>query len=78
MSKLEPTEQQSMTAHITRTGDAKLPFRVWLGMRTKGETKSLTEARKLAQGTKATELTECWEKGKTFLRTPRGAWKVFK
>lgn len=64
------------TAHIVR---CKKPgakrFQVWRDQDKLFETDVLTEARKYAQGTDAAELVECWETGKLFERTKRGAWR---
>ena len=77
MTKLKPTEPQSVTAHIVRRHEGDR-YRVWFGERALGSSDSLTAARKIAAKSKAIELVECWETGKSYERSPRGAWKVLR
>ncbi len=65
---------QRQTAHIVRRTKGNR-YHVWLGVDPVGTSVSLTQARKLAAGTKAEELCECWERGKCFERSKRGAWR---
>ena len=73
--KSKPTEPQCATAHITRHREGKR-YRVWLGLSVVGASDSLTTARRKAARIGCPELTECWDTGKAFERSARGAWKV--
>lgn len=75
ISKSKGSEPQTQTAHVTRHHEGKR-YRVWLGLSQVGSSDSLTTARRRAASTKARELAECWQTGKTFERTPRGGWKM--
>jgi hypothetical protein len=70
-------EPQQTTAHIVRVSTGER-YQVWLELRRIGSTESLSAARKLAARTEATELCECWDTGKAFERTKRGAWTIFR
>lgn len=69
------TAVETPTVHITRHSTGKR-YKVWLFEKELGATDDLSKARKLARASKAPELVECWERGKAFERSPRGAWKV--
>lgn len=66
---------QQRTAHIVRRSDGDR-YRVWFGTEPVGTADILAAAHKLARGTAAVELCECWERGKVYERTKRGAWKA--
>lgn len=73
--KAKPTGAvQDCTAHIVKRAGR---YDVYLAEQLLGHAASRTEARALAKRlSTAAELTECWERGKAFERSPRGAWKV--
>jgi hypothetical protein len=68
-------DPQEITVHVTRHREGTR-YQVWLGLQRIGGTDSLTAARRRAARTKALELTECWETGKAYEKTPRGGWKA--
>ena len=75
MRKSKGGTPQQRTVHIIRRAEGDR-YRVWFGAEPVGSCDDLARARRLAAKTAATELCECWERGKSYERTKRGAWRL--